>query len=189
MNWETYFLNLEYQKSPTVMQKNALKTLSSLNLFHDLKEFNPVFVGTIPLDVDVHGSDIDIICEVAEFSRFQNRVRECFESQKNFIIIESYNYNSRHSTCRFDAHSFRIEILGEKVPVQQQISFKKLVAEAKLLEIGGDTARQEIRNIKNQGLNTELAFAEYFKLTGEVQDRLRHISSLTIDEIKSLLKE
>ncbi len=187
MNWEKYFIEREYQKSPTDVQKRALEGLSKLNLFHDLKEFKPVFAGTIPLDIDIQSSDINIICEVTEFIRYQTRLRECFERQKNFIITETYNAVARNSTCRFDAHTFRVEIHGEKKTIQKQNLFQYLIAEAKLLEIGGDAARAEIRRIKRNGHKTEPAFAEYFKIKGNAFDELVKLSTLSVEEIKTRL--
>lgn len=186
-NWEKYFINLEYKHSPTPMQSKALECLAKLNLFHDLKEFCPVFAGTIPLDIDIQGSDIDIICQVTDFARFQTRLRECFEAYQNFIITESYGSNSRHSISQFDAHTFRIEIYGEQKPVTEQNGFLHLVAEAKLLEIGGPSSKDEIRKIKNQGHKTEPAFAEFFKINGNAYTELVKLAPMTIDEIKKAI--
>ncbi len=156
-------------------------------MFHDLKEFTPVFAGTIPLDIDIQGSDIDIICCVTEFTRFQTRLRECFEHLQNFIITESYGQGSRHSISQFEGHGFRVEIYGEQKEVTKQNGFLHLIAEAKLLEIGGVSSRDEIRKIKNKGHKTEPAFAEYFKIDGNSYSELIKLAPLTLAEIRAAI--
>ena len=55
-----------------------------------------------------------------------------------------------------------------------------MVVEARLLELGGDPARQAIRRLKQSGLKTEPAFARYFQLEGDAyQVDLRLIDMLS----------
>lgn len=187
MNWEDFFLKKEYLKEATPLQERAYECLEELNIFHDLKEFTPVFVGTIPLDVDIEGSDLDIICEVSEFTRFEQRLKDCYEDKKNFLITEIYSSDGRSLVCRFDNKGFRVEIFGQKLPVQQQNGFLHLIAEAKLLEIGGDKAKHEIRTLKNQGHKTEPAFGVYFQIPGDSYIELLKLAPLSTEEIKKKL--
>lgn len=175
-------------KSPTFVQKKSMGALNQLQVFTELQEFQPVFAGTIPLNIEIPGSDIDVICEITDFSRFQKRLRESYEQHTNFIITENFKSGQYSINCCFDAHDFRIEIYGEKKPILQQNGFLHMIAEAKLLEIGGETVREEIRKLKNQGYKTEPAFAHHFNIIGDPYQELIKLAPLSLDEIKSLLK-
>jgi hypothetical protein len=174
--------NWLWQGNPS--QVAAIEALDSLGIFENLKEFNPVFAGTIPIGVDLGGSDIDILCEVTDFSRFQVRLRECYETQKNFFLTEKFVNNQRSIMCRFEFEKFRIEVFAQKTPIEQQDAFVHMVAEARLLEIGGDEARNEIKKLKLSGYKTEPAFAKYFDIDGDAYDEILKIASISDNDFK-----
>ena len=73
MNW----YNIEYLLSGNHKQKTAYKILKEIDIFNILKSYNPILVGTIPINIDLDTSDLDIICQVNHFEAFnQNRLFE-----------------------------------------------------------------------------------------------------------------
>ena len=172
----------------TNSQQGAIDILEKLALFEDLKEYSPVFAGTIPIDADLDGKDIDILCEVHDFDRFQVRLRECFETQKNFLVTEKFLQNERSLMCRFENGRFRIEIFAARRGPFAQDSFLHMVAEAKLLEIGGKAANIEIKKLKAAGLKTEPAFAKHFSIKGDPYAEILKLADMTIDQIRDYLK-
>ncbi|MDH4057943.1 MAG: DUF4269 domain-containing protein, partial [Cyclobacteriaceae bacterium] len=69
---ENDFLTISYLQSGSSLQQKAYHTLSTSPLFTILKDFNPVLTGTMPLDLFVDGSDLDICCEVYDQKEFKN---------------------------------------------------------------------------------------------------------------------
>lgn len=170
---EADWLNLEYLKKGTPTQQAAFAVLQDAHLFELLASFCPVLAGTIPLDVDLPGSDLDILCEVREFAPFATRIRGAFGHLPDFYQnTKALNGVASHIT-RFtwtltpNGVSFPIEIVGQAVPTGEQRAFRHLVAEARLLAWDGEAARNTIRALKRAGMKTEPAFAHYFGLGGE----------------------
>ena len=181
--WSNYFLAMEYQNTPTISQARALRILKDLNVFHDLKEFTPAFAGTIPIDVDIEGSDVDILCEVTDFDRFLPRLRECFEGKSNFQITESFYQNVRSIIAHFEHQSMRFEVFGQKKPVTSQNAFQHMMIEARLLKLAGPESHNEIRRIKRQGHKTEPAFAKLFGIPGDGFAELLGLAKLSDEDL------
>ena len=57
------FKDIGYLKNGNLRQQNAFDVLSELDIFEKLKEYNPILPGTIPIEIDLPKSDLDIICE------------------------------------------------------------------------------------------------------------------------------
>lgn len=60
-----------------------------------------------------------------------------------------------------------MEIFGQPVPTKQQMGYRHLIAEHKLLMKHGETFRQKIIKLKKQGYKTEPAFAKALGLKGD----------------------
>ena len=58
------WLNIAYLQTGDQLQQDAYRTLQSLRIFEILQPYDPILVGTIPIDLAVSGSDLDIICQV-----------------------------------------------------------------------------------------------------------------------------
>ncbi|MBP3039969.1 DUF4269 domain-containing protein [Bacillaceae bacterium Marseille-Q3522] len=54
--------------------------MHQLGIFSDLSRYTPVLCGTIPIELDVKGSDLDIIMEVLDFSMFKKEITSLYES-------------------------------------------------------------------------------------------------------------
>lgn len=165
-----------------------MQALEDLAIFQDLKEFDPIFAGTIPIEVDIEGSDIDILCEAKDFDRLQKRLRDCFENKKNFLITEKFQ-KQRSVLCRFEHEKFRVEIFAQQVPSTQQDAFIHMLIEARLLKIGGDGTAEAIKKLKMSGLKTEPAFAQHFGIDGDPYAELLKLAKLSNDELTKLLSK
>ena len=49
----------------TATQQDAYHPLEALRIFPLHGPFDPMLAGTIPLDMDIPGSDLDMVCAVA----------------------------------------------------------------------------------------------------------------------------
>ena len=62
--------DLTYLLQGTATQQAAYYALEALRVFALLGAFDPMLVGTIPLDIDIPGSALDIVCYAADVNAF-----------------------------------------------------------------------------------------------------------------------
>ncbi|WP_394370141.1 DUF4269 domain-containing protein [Sphingobacterium multivorum] len=65
------FKNIDYLKSGNDVQKKAYRLLTDYQITTLLDAYDPIVVGTIPIQLDVGGSDIDIILCVNDFDALE----------------------------------------------------------------------------------------------------------------------
>ncbi len=173
-----------YLETGPTTQRLAHAALVQANIFTLLAEFHPALAGTLPLAIDIPGSDLDILCEVYDFASFAALIQHHYAHLPDFYQNEKHlndipSHVSRFTwelietggnpTERATPHEIRfpIEIVAQPIPVREQRAFRHLRAEAHLLEQGGDPARAAIRALKLFGIKTEPAFGQYFGLVGD----------------------
>ena len=67
----------------------------------------------------------------------------------------------------FRVAGFDIEIFGQDIPTQRQNAYRHMVLEHRLLRERGESFRQEIIRLKQQGYKTEPAFARLLGIEGD----------------------
>lgn len=58
------FTRIDYLKNGNERQRRAYEVLTKYNIFEKLSYYSPVLAGTVPIEIDIEGSDLDIIFEV-----------------------------------------------------------------------------------------------------------------------------
>ncbi|KAF9659373.1 DUF4269 domain-containing protein [Tenacibaculum mesophilum] len=161
------FRDITYLKEGTVRQKEAHKVLLELNIFELLKHFNPILVGTIPINIDVDSSDLDIICQSDNHEEFVKVVSENYGEFSRFEIktIPSYK-NLKTTIITFDYKAFPIEIFVQNKQPEKQDSYLHMLIEYQVLLKEGKEFRSKIIALKQQGFKTEPAFAQLLGLEG-----------------------
>lgn len=168
----TDFTNIEYLKSGNMRQKKAYQELKQLDIFDKLKAYNPILTGTIPIDIDIPDSDLDIICECANHSKFSSIVTRHFGHKNGFKITSSQWNGIKATIAKFRIDSFEIEIFGQNIRTEQQNAYKHMLIEYQVLNKMGKDFRISIRKLKQEGLKTEPAFAKLLGLTGNPYEEL-----------------
>ena len=163
-------------------QRSAARLLKRLEIFELLADYTPILCGTVPLGCDLPGSDLDIVCRAERLPAFKEILhlffgdRPCFEcTGMRLAGIESV-------VARFRAGRWRLEIVGQPVPVLRQRAFEHMLAEALLLHRAGLGANEEVRRLKQQGFSTEEAFGKLFGLRGDPYEALSKIYGREIIE-------
>lgn len=180
--------DIQYLNYGTIKQIEAFHVLTELNVFEDLKTYKPLLVGTIPLDIDISGSDLDIICEVVEPDEFIGRLTTLYTMQECFTVRKSSIREIPSVVSNFNFNGFPIEIFGQPIPVFQQNGYLHMDIEERLLKIAGEQAKEGIRKLKKQGVKTEPAFCEYFQLEGEPYNKLISLRELSDVELRCIIK-
>ncbi|WP_207533237.1 DUF4269 domain-containing protein [Desertivirga arenae] len=161
------FENIDYLQFGTARQRKADSVLVNNNVFSKLKRFDPILAGTIPINIDIENSDLDIICYFLDKQEFQETIVDNFGTEKNFIIRERLISGTLSIVANCFIEEFEIEIFGQNIPTKQQFAYRHLVVEHNLLMKHGDKLRQQIIELKRQGYKTEPAFALALGLTGD----------------------
>ncbi len=154
INFET----IEYMKTGNPRQQEVYQLLIQSRIMDILKEFTPVLAGTIPINIDIPGSDLDIICCWDNKEGFKNTLMENFQEHKGFQIDEKEKRGHKTIIARFMLEGYGVEVFGQNRPATQQEAYRHMVIEHKILQQKGEQFRQEIVKLKMEGYKTEPAF-------------------------------
>ncbi len=161
------FENIEYLRHGNERQRQAYATLTNNQILSKLSQFDPVIAGTIPINIDIENSDLDIICSFGDKLEFQKSITDNFGNERNFTIREQPNLDTFAIVANFFLDGFEIEIFGQTIPTVQQFAYRHLIVEHNLLNKYGEAFRQQIIELKRQGHKTEPAFAIALDLKGD----------------------
>ena len=168
----TNYLNIEYLKEGNQIQKKVYKTIKKFDVLEKLNKYNPIIVGTFPLKINVECSDIDIIGQTDNFNDTIDDLIEKFCQNHDFMIQVSEDETSKFVLCSFWLKKFRVEIYLENKNPIDQMAYKHMLIEAKILDKMGESFKENIINLKNKGIKTEEAFAQLLQLEGNPYDAL-----------------
>ncbi len=170
------FTRIDYLKNGNERQKRAYEVLAKHHIFEKLKEYSPILAGTIPIEIDIDGSDLDIIFEV------DLRFEEDFLDDLMFSRFIPHDVDVEHPivngekciTLNFMLEGFPIEIFGQNKPTKQQNAYLHMIAEYKILQEEGEEFKQKIIELKKQGIKTEPAFGILLGLENPYEDLLKY---------------
>ncbi|TDE17629.1 DUF4269 domain-containing protein [Dyadobacter psychrotolerans] len=164
------FDTIEYLKYGNAKQLLAYNILTETGIMDLLAEFDPLLVGTIPIDIDIETSDLDIVCFYKDKSYYIKKVKTLFSGHRDFTLREKQNFTS--VVAAFQAVPFEIELFGQDVPTKQQNAYRHMLVEHQLLLKYGDDFRCKIKDLKRKGYKTEPAFAFVLGLAGDPYEEL-----------------
>lgn len=182
---EKDWTNIEYLLKGNKKQQQSYNILMENNIFSILKEYSPILVGTIPLEIDIEKSDLDIICEVYNFHDFEKLIKIFFERYDNFNIHRIKE--NQAIVANFFIKGFKIEIYGQAMPTKEQYGYRHMIVEEKILKLGGDKLKESIINFKRSGMKTEPAFAKCLNLDGNPYEELLKLEKISDEDIKLML--
>lgn len=152
------FFDLNYLSRGSLVQQRGFNAIISSGIMSLLKDFSPVVVGTLPLDLFTSKSDIDIICYCTDVGKFKSVFHHSVT--KKLDDIESV-------IAKFDYDGFEFEVVAQPVPVTKQVAYRHMIIEWKILEEKGPVFKEKVMSLKNAGVKTEPAFAQLLGLEGE----------------------
>ncbi|KAM9957717.1 hypothetical protein ACTFIW_012686 [Dictyostelium discoideum] len=168
------FNNIEYlnEERSNQVQKNAYKILKENKIIEVLKEFEPILAGTIPIEIDIIGSDLDICCcwkddDDNNKEKLISTIEKNFSSYKDFKIKKNHIVNGVETIfSEFEIDGFQFEIFCQNIPTKQQNAYRHMIIEYQILFEKGESFKNDIINLKKFGLKTEPAFAKLLNITG-----------------------
>jgi len=170
------FTRIDYLKDGNERQKRAYEILTKYRVFEKLKDYSPILAGTVPLEIDVKGSDLDLIFEV-DLKFEQDFLDDLLFSQlmPQDVEVEYPNINGEKCiTLNFMLEGFPIEVFGQNKPTTEQNAYLHMVSEYKILQEKGEKFKQKIIELKKQGIKTEPAFGMLLGLENPYEDLLKY---------------
>lgn len=165
------FDSIEYLKSGNKKQRQAYSVLTKAKVLSKLKKYDPILVGTIPINIDIETSDLDISCCFSDKEEFIKSITCLFHQEKNFRLKELV-LGSSSVVVSFVRDSFEIEIFAQDIPTKKQYAYRHMLVEYDLLKRFGADFRQRIVTLKQQGYKTEPAFGVALGLKGDPYQEL-----------------
>lgn len=137
-----------------------------------LKAYTPLLCGTIPINLAITGSDLDIICQWLNKETYVTHITSLFSGYDDFSIRQNTAIDA--VIASFTCDGFPVEIFGQSISTQEQNAYQHMVIEHKILQQKGEAFRNEIIVLKQQGYKTEPAFAKLLGLEADPYTALLH---------------
>ena len=190
MEQQLLFKDLTYLKNGNRRQQSAYNTLVDSKIFDFLSNYDPILVGTIPIEIDIKISDLDIICCVKDMADFETVLEEKFRRFSNFEIHKINVSGITSLVCKFEMNDFYVEIFGQNKATHLQNAYKHMIVEHRLIQLSNypSVMRSEIRRLKENGMKTEPAFAQYLKISGNPYEQLLILAEKDDEALKKFLE-
>jgi hypothetical protein len=166
------FTNIDYLRNGSPTQQQGWKILSVTNALTKLKSFDATLAGTLPLDLYLADSDLDIICYAEDLTHFEKYITQAFGMYSGYECTAKNIREAPSVIGRFRYENFLFEIFAQPVPVQSQYAYRHLRIEYFLLEVHGEALRSQVLQLKQAGFKTEPAFAKALHLAGDPYEAL-----------------
>lgn len=170
----------------TTVQKEVYNLLLELDIMNLLKGYNPLLVGTIPLGIQVEGSDLDIICEVYDPVKFKALVVLYFGAMEGFVSESRVVQGIPRTKINFMVKGWPIELFGQPRRTELQNGYLHMIVEAEILAQMDDDFRERIILLKSSGWKTEPAFAKAMGLEGDPYEALLELEKLPRSALHAL---
>ncbi|WP_396266320.1 DUF4269 domain-containing protein [Halobacillus amylolyticus] len=161
----------EGMKMGSKKQQKAYAAIKELDICNDLSTYNPVLCGTLPIGIDVVGSDLDIVMEVQDLDHFEERLQTLYNNKGNFTLKRATIRGNQVVKANFFFSNFEFELFGQSQPVQKQNAYLHMLIEYKLLK-KDPILKEKVINLKMQGYKTEPAFCTLLDIPGDPYEGL-----------------
>jgi hypothetical protein len=178
---------IEHLRAGSRLQAYAYDCLVESDIFSRLAAYSPILCGTIPLDIALSTSDLDIICEVHDFEEFGQLICQHFSEFPHFQIQPPKPQSPGVCLASFMAAGLPVEIFGQNKPVHEQHAYRHMVQEYRVLQLADEPFRQKIICLKEKGYHTEAAFAHLLKLEGNPFMSILSLEQMSEATIKSMI--
>ncbi|WP_404450358.1 DUF4269 domain-containing protein [Sutcliffiella horikoshii] len=158
-------------KTGNIQQQKAYSAINELKILDDLNDYTPVLCGTIPIDIDIKGSDLDIIMEVRDLDTFANELQNLYANKENFSLKRKVIRGKEVVKANFIFHDFEFELFGQALPVHKQFAYLHMLIEDELMK-RNPGLKEKVLHLKKQGYKTEPAFCKILNIGGDPYEGL-----------------
>ncbi|MDX1908056.1 MAG: DUF4269 domain-containing protein [Bacteroidia bacterium] len=164
------FDDISYLRTGNERQQAVYDLLSRHQVMERLAGYDPILAGTVPIGLDVPGSDLDILCCWKRMEDFWADMHTGFRGESGFYSKILPQWQAA-KVC-FELEGWPVEIFGQGCPTRQQRGYLHLVREHELLTRLGPKFRAQVMALRQAGVKTEPAFAAVLGLSGDPYEAL-----------------
>lgn len=141
--------------------------IQNLQILKKLKKYNPLIAGTFPLDLQIPGSDVDILMSASDLNECFNEIKKTFSGLES--LSDSFETVQGVETLivNFKFQNVCFEIFVQNQPTVLQRGYQHFLIEERLLKYGGEVLRSKVEKWRQSGCKTEAAFARALSLSEE----------------------
>lgn len=177
-----------YLRDGSPAQRTVYEFLVRSELLRTLSAWDPVLVGTFPLDIAVEGSDLDFVCEASETTGFCEALFAGFSNQQGFVMYSRTASTPTAIVCRFVLERMPVEIFASPVSSESQWAYRHMVQEWRVLSIAGENFAEAVRACKRSGEKTEPAFAKLLGLEGDPYESILRLEAVDDSGLAELIE-
>lgn len=182
------FTGINYLIKGNSKQRSAYEALQELQIIEILKDFDPIVVGTIPIDIDINQSDIDIICNSNNLENFEKLVKDAFGNRARFKQRTKMAQNKLSSVSSFEYKKFEFEIFAQNLETVNQNAYRHMLIEYRILQLADERFKREVIKLKEIGIKTEEAFANLLGLSGDPYKAILKLENENDEELIYLIQ-
>lgn len=165
------FSSIAYLQNGNQTQQQAYNAIKSLGIMDDLVDYHPILCGTIPIGIDIVGSDLDIILEAYNIDEFEKRILMLYGNLSSFKSKKSTNNNSAVYKANFFFEGFEFELYAQPIPVREQNAYLHMMIEHSIIQ-KYPSIKEKVLSLKQQGYKTEPAFCKVLGIKGDPYEEL-----------------
>ncbi|WP_019241146.1 MULTISPECIES: DUF4269 domain-containing protein [Bacillus] len=165
------FKTIEYLRNGNEKQRRAYDVINKIGVMKDLLSYTPILCGTIPIQIDLEDSDLDIIMDVKDFHDWKNTITQLYSKQLNFNLKEKIIRNQPTIKANFIYEGFEFELFGQSKAVDHQYAYIHMLIEHEVM-LRNPSMREKIIALKKLGYKTEPAFCKLLQLEGDPYESL-----------------
>lgn len=161
------FKNTDYLLYGTPMQQRVFSILTAHHLLAKLAPYHPIVAGTIPLGINIDGSDVDILLQAGDLTGLKQHLTTLFSQHAGFSIRIGKKNGHAALICRFAIQGLPFELYATDVPTDRQPAYLHMVKEFEILKEKGPAFAGKIKSLKRKGIKTEPAFCLLLGIAGD----------------------
>jgi hypothetical protein len=161
----------------------ALGEWEQLRLGERLAPYDPVAVSSLLTGLNVGLSDLDVVCDLRA-AGFSAAVQAWYGERPGF---ETWQTGSR-TVVSFEGGQLRIELVGERLAVEEQRAYVHAVVHRRLVDLGGARLARAVRRARREHrCKTEPAIALVLGLRGDPYVAVMRLACATDQELTALI--
>lgn len=180
------FSSLDYLRCGNDLQRRSYEMLEREGIFRKLAPYGPLLAGTIPICIDVEGSDLDIVCRTGDADGFALFANVKFGHYDGF---SSSVHDDGVAVCRFECDGIPVEIYASDIEPSRSNAYRHMLVEERVLRLLGETFRSEVVRLKRQGMKTEPAFAVLLGMGGDPYEGMLRLETLSDTDIRIMAEK